>query len=223
MDHAQAHAQEHTGQTQKQAAEKMAAGNTVEAFIGACVVALAILALASILPMVLLSIAVIGAGAGLLMQGSAISGEYSDLMSRYETGNLQQMSLQGTKIEAFTGSAGIVLGILSLIGLVPVVLAAVGAITLGVGLLISYKSLARLNELKIMHSGADEHAQSIARGAVEGASAAHMLVGLGAVALGILAIIGINPMALTMIAVLGIGGATLLSGLAVGGEGISAA
>lgn len=216
------YAQEQTGQTRKQAAEMMTAGNMVEALIGAGVVVLAILAILNVLPIILLSIAVIGAGVGMLFQGSAISGEYSALMSRYDMGDLQHMNLQGTKVEALTGSAGIALGVLSLIGLIPVLLTAISAITLGVGLLISYRSLTRLNKLKIMHSGADEHAQSIARGAVKGASAVHMLVGIGATALGILAVIGVSPMILTMIALLGIGGATLLSGLAVSGEGISA-
>lgn len=216
------YAQEQTGQTQAQAAEALAAGNMVEALIGAGVVVLAILAIVNVLPMVLLPIAVIGAGVGMLFQGSAISSEYSALMTRYDTGNLHQIKLQGTKIEAFTGSAGVALGILALIGLIPVLLTAIASIALGVGLLISYRSLTRLNELKIMHSGADEQAQHIARDAVKGASAAHVLVGIGAATLGILAIIGLSPTVLTMIAFLGIGGATLLSGLAVGGEGISA-
>ncbi|HLR77085.1 MAG TPA: hypothetical protein VK106_05455, partial [Balneolaceae bacterium] len=169
----------------------------------------------------LLSIAVIAAGAGMLFQGSAISGEYSSLMSRFDTGSLGEMNLQGTMVEAFTGCAGIALGILSLLGLIPGLLTAIAAITLGVGLLISYRSVMRLNRLKIRHSGADKNAQRIAHGAVNGASAVHMLVGLGAIALGILAILGLSPGTLTMIALLGIGGATLLSGLAVGGKGLS--
>jgi len=202
--------------------ETIAGGNTAEALLGAAIVVLIILSLLSILPMTLLSISVIAAGVGLLFQGAAITGKYSQLLSIQETGNLQNLNLQNnTSVEMFTGCAGIALGILSLLGLAPELLTAISAIVLGCGLAISSKSVSRLNRIKIMYSGADKNAQHIARGAVEGAATAHILIGLGAIVLGILSIIGISPSVLTMVALLAIGVATLLSGMAVGGKAFS--
>src|SRR5699024_11252444 len=95
----------------------------------------------------------------------------------------------------------------------PELLTAISAIVLGCGLAISSKSVSRLNRIKIMYSGADKNAQHIARGAVEGAATAHILIGLGAIVLGILSIIGISPSVLTMVAVFAIGVDTLIIGI----------
>lgn len=197
--------------------ETMEAGNMAETIAGAGAVVLSILALLDVLPMVLLSIAVIGAGVGMFFQGSAVAEEYSYLLSGQNYGNMNTLNIKsGLTMEALTGCVGVILGILSLIGLIPGLLTAISAIVLGCGLAMSSKSISRLNNLKIMHSGADDAAQQIARGAVSSASAAHVLIGIGAIALGILGVIGISPHLLTMVALLGVGAATLLSGLAVG-------
>lgn len=206
--------------TQKvQSMESAAGGNMTEAMLGVAVVVLSILALVNVLPMILLAIAIIAAGAGMLFQGSALNAEYSHLMSMHETGNLDSLNLKkGTSTEVVTGCAGIILGILTLIGLVSNILAAVAAIVVGCGLAFSGKSISRLNKIKIQHSGADDNAQALAHEAVSGASSAHVLIGIGAAVLGILAIIGVAPTTLTMIAFIAIGGVSLFSGLAVTGE-----
>lgn len=206
--------------TQKQTMEAMAGGNMAEAIAGAGAVVLTILALLNVLPMILLSIAVIAGGAGMMFQGSTIAGEYSNLLSSQDTGELHNLNIQsGLSIEALTGAAGIALGILSLLGLIPALLTAISAIVLGCGLAISSKSISRLNKLKIMHSGASESARHIAHGAVDTASTSHVFIGIGAVVLGILTIVGLSHI-LTVIGVLAVGAATLLSGMAIGGEAL---
>lgn len=207
---------------QKFAVETIYGGTLTEAIGGAGAVVLTILGLLNVLPVVMLSVATIGVGAGLLFQGSAIGAEYADLIDRAGAGQLHDMNIGGgLSVEILTGGAGVALGILALVGVAPLILTAAGAIVLGCGLAISSGSITRLNHRKIKASGAEIAAQNLAREAVRAASGTQVLVGLGAITLGILGIIGLNPLMLTMIAVLALGGATLLSGMSLNGSMLS--
>ena len=124
----------------------------------------------------------------------------------------------GMSAEMLGGIAGIVLGILALIGLVPMLLVEVAAIVFGATLLLSSGTTHRLNEMINLRASGD-HAQHVTHEAVAAATGADVLVGLGAIVLGILGLVGIashtTPL-LALIAILAVGVAELLSGSAVG-------
>jgi len=209
-------------QQQKIALETISSGTATEAIGGAAAIVLTILGLSNIAPVYMLSIATIAVGVGLLFQGSAIAAEYSDLISKVGGEELHSMNLgDGLSIEITAGGIGIGLGILSLVFVVPQILTPIAGIVLGCGIALSSRTISRLNDLKIMTSDANDTAQKIAREAVNAASGAQVIVGLGAITLGILSLTGVSPMILTMIALLSLGFSTLLSGLSTSGKALS--
>jgi hypothetical protein len=154
----------------------MTGGASLEAVGGAGAIVLSVLGLAGYLPFLMTAIATIAAGGGLLIHGLAASSRW-------------RRSL-GT--EALGGAAGVALGILSLVGVMPFVLLPVAAIVLGGSVLL---------------------AGSMQPGLARGAEGIDVLVGAGAVVLGILALLHIgSPLTMTMIAMLAIGVGLLVSG-----------
>ena len=115
------------------------------------------------------------------------------------------------RMEALASVGGVVLGILALIGVSPTTLQPVAAIVLGGALLMVGGSAARVESLTrsqvATSSGhsALEHAPYVATGS-------DLLVGVGAVVLGILGLSGHDPQTLTLIAMLAMGTAVLLNG-----------
>ncbi|HLH47970.1 MAG TPA: hypothetical protein VKV96_01405, partial [Roseiarcus sp.] len=103
-----------------------------EAAGGVAVVVLAILGLANVAPLTLVSVAVIVVGAALLMQAAAQSAEFARMVTATDTGEFTVADLAGgVTVEYLTGSAGIVLGILALLGIASVTLVAVALIVFG--------------------------------------------------------------------------------------------
>jgi hypothetical protein len=128
------------------------------------------------------AIATIAAGAGLFFHGAAAA-------SRWKRTN---ESSAGVGVEGLGGAGGIVLGILSLIGIVPMVLLPVAAIVLGAAVLLSGP----------VEPVLDRSAAGI-----------DVLCGAGAAVLGILALLHIGSvLTMTMIAMLAVGAGLLLSG-----------
>jgi hypothetical protein len=116
----------------------------------------------------------------------------------------------GMGMEAMAGIAGAVLGVLALLGIKPLTLLSVAATVLGAALLTASGALARLESLT---RWADvSAAERASHDTVYVASGADVIVGAGAVVLGILALTGHDPMTLSLIAMLSVGAAVLLSG-----------
>ncbi|MCB0359450.1 MAG: hypothetical protein KDD44_07430 [Bdellovibrionales bacterium] len=103
------------------------------------------------------------------------------------------------------GAAGIGAGVLSILGLagfLPLWMTAISAIVLGGGLLLSEGAVAsRLKQIPLQHEDV-----------VKGLIGVEMLVGAGAVTLGILAMVGINPVLLSSCAAIVIGAGMLIAG-----------
>jgi hypothetical protein len=183
---------------------------------GASAVVLAILGLARIYPHLLVSIATIAIGITLLFKAIAIAAEYPKLLSKTDA----SMSGLGGGISAefLAGGAGIVLGILALLGLEFEPLTAIAVIVFGCGLIMGSSVVSRLNALKASASGADSTAQKVVGEIVSGAMGMQVLVGVSAVVLGILSLIGFEPLTLTLVALLAIGASSLLTGSAMSGK-----
>jgi hypothetical protein len=201
----------------------LGSGSTVEAVGGLAAIVLAILGLVGVAPHYMLTIATIALGAGLLFEGGAIAAEYSRLLAETGAGRLTRSELRaGLSAESLAGIAGIVLGILALIGIAPETLMAIAAIVLGAGTLMGSGALARLNHVRIESTPEHEHAKLAAYESMRVAAGSQVLVGFSAIVLGILALIGIAAATLDLVAMLALGAALLLSGTAVTARVIAA-
>lgn len=205
---------------ERRMARVVESGSTIEALGGVAAVVLAIVGLANISAGYMVAIAAIVLGGALLLQGGLVAAEYNEILSRFEGGPYAEFG-GGLGAEALAGISAIVLGILALFGLDPQVLMSIAAIVLGAGLVLSSGVAMRLNSVKIEISRGTAEAKTAAHEAVSAASFTQIFVGLGAVILGVLALIGLSPMTLSLVAMLGVGASALLSGGALFGRMLS--
>ncbi|MEJ2215031.1 MAG: hypothetical protein P8099_00310 [Gemmatimonadota bacterium] len=211
---------EHPIEEREETARTVMGGSAVESLGGVGAMVLAILALVGVLPFYLAAIATIAAGGGLLVQGSAIATRYSDL--RFETATKEPAQVAelvgGVSLETLGGIAGVALGILALVGVAPMALVSVAVLVFGGTLIMGAGTLARLNNAVLRTwSGSEEH-HSIAREAVRSAAATQVMVGIGAITLGILALSGVNPLTLSQVALIAIGASILFGGSSAAGR-----
>ncbi|HPZ96868.1 MAG TPA: hypothetical protein PLT93_01915 [Phycisphaerae bacterium] len=190
-------------------AEVIFGGSTAEAVVGAAAVVLAILGLANMWPGYMASIATIAVGAALLFEGGAIASRYSDLARRTGASEIGG----GVSAEILGGAAGIALGVLALLGIMPSALTPIAIIVFGGALLIGSAATARLNALSTVKMS--DRARDVTRGAIEMASGTEVLIGIAAIVLGILALLGMAPRTLVLIGLLALGATVLFSGAAI--------
>jgi len=184
----------------------VATGATAEGVAGAVAVVLAIIGLAGLFPMTMAAIGVIAAGAVFLLQGAAVAAHYRALAR--EAGGGETELETGMSAEIIGGLAGITLGILALVGVEPIPLMAVSAIVFGGTLIMGGPAVYRISRVESGRTTTDRLAREI----TAGAAGAQALIGIGAVTLGILALVGLVAQTLILVSVLAIGGAALLSG-----------
>lgn len=189
----------------------LASGSIVEAVGGAAALVLAILGLATVMPQTLTAVATIAIGVALLTEGAAIAGRYARIVARSDMTRVSAAELGGgTSAEFVAGGAGVVLGLLSLLGVAPMSLTAVAAIVFGGALLLGSGATYRLRAFPTQ-----EHEAETSREMVQAASGAQVLVGLSSAVLGIVALVGIAPETLTLVALLSVGATIVLSGAAI--------
>ncbi len=207
---------------EKKAMKIVGAGSLAHGFVATGVVALAIIGLAAFHTFWMAALATILAGVGLLFEGGAIASRFSTVLHDASKGRLGAVELGGgMSAELLGGIAGLALGILTLAGLAPMILMPVAAIVYGVSLLLGLGAMARLNDLHIEMVCDTNESRHVARALVKSAEGVQMLLGLGSVVLGILAIIGMAPLMLSLVAMLAVGFSSMLSGSAVGGRMLS--
>jgi hypothetical protein len=198
--------------------EVAAAGvSFVEATVGAGAVTLAILGLVGILPITLAAICAIALGASLLFEGGSIR------MARIYSTEQREFEPQiagGLGAESLAGLATLVLGILALLGVEQFTLLATSLLTLGAGLLFGSTVTFRDRSYRTGSAAgsAPPMRAAMAREAFHAAYGAHAMVGIAAVALGILSLLGYAVTTLVLVGMLSVGGAMLLSGVAFGSK-----
>jgi hypothetical protein len=191
--------------------KSIAGGSMAETIGGAGGLTLAILGLAGVFPMYMAAIGTIGVGAGLLLQGISIAARYADIQARTAEDRAEQGEISsGVTMEMLGGAAGVALGILALLGVYPITLLAAAAIAFGGTLL--FGSGAQVEMREISGTEEDMRARRLTARSVEASGGIQVLVGIGSVALGILALVGIAPLPLILVAVLSCGASALLSG-----------
>ncbi|NLD99337.1 MAG: hypothetical protein GX640_05635 [Fibrobacter sp.] len=188
-------------------------GSISGGLVGAGALGLAIIGLAGVYPQLLLSIAVIAAGAAFLIEGSEVSSRFSRLMNEEGSASGGTEISSGMNANIFGGIAGVTLGILALIGFVPEILSAIAVIAFGATLMSASGTTSRIASLIY---APEQRIGRIAQEAANSAVAMDVLAGVAAIALGVLALIGISTLALNLIGVLVVGAALLLSGSSIG-------
>jgi hypothetical protein len=210
----------------RQVARAVATGTTTEALAGAAAIALAILALAGILPVYLAAIATIAAGAALLIEGLSLSGAFAKIT--YEGGPAEHIPGGiggGLGVYTVGGAAGVALGILALLEVEPLVMLPVAALVMGASILLGGSARAELNLSELDVHLAEPRARRAMEQSVKGTTSLMLLCGIAAAVLGIVALLDAGATALTLsgVAMLVIGTATLFGGSALAGRMLTAA
>ncbi len=201
-------------EAQRTELQATAGGSAVTAFAAIGAVVLGILSLVGVAPRFLMPIGVISAGVALAGIGAAVAARFAPLLRESHDRRVQTMVGGGVSTETIGGVGVIVLGVLALIGLAPVTLAAVAAIAFGGSLVLGSTSTWELGEL----GGFEKEHAVRAQEATRAATGSQVLVGLGCVALGILALLGVSSLTLVEISLIAFGGALMLSSAVVGGR-----
>ncbi|HZZ59807.1 MAG TPA: hypothetical protein VFE63_01355 [Roseiarcus sp.] len=195
-------------------------GGFVDAIGGVATVVLAIIGLSGAKPEMLIAVATIVFGAALLIQGGAMLSEYAGIMFPVGTTGVAMEQFGGSSLSALflAGAAGIVLGILALLGLQSQILTSVSIIAFGAGLLLSSNSVWQLHALKRAILPADTSVVEGGGGALiahemaSGSAGVQSLAGLTAVVLGILALANVNAIILDLAALIVLGATLILTG-----------
>ena len=207
------------------AIELTAGGATLKTIGGVAVAVLAILALAGVLPAVLVAIAGIVFGVAMLVEGLGIASEYSTLAARVAEGRTEIAEFGGgVGVEVLVGIAAIALGVLALVGVATSTMIPVLIIVGGVGLMLSAGTTQRLNDLNLASAGHSEMARRVTHASMTGAAVAQTLGGLAAVVLGILSLVDVGAAAaagfgtLPQVGLLVLGVAVAFAGGALAGK-----
>jgi hypothetical protein len=208
---------------ERHAVETILGGTLGGGVIAIAGVVLAIVGLAGVEPRWLLGVATIAVGVSFLIEGATISSRLADLLHEHTEGRVQMAELgTGTTAETLAGVAGIALGILGILNVIPGVLLPVAAIVYGGAGVLGAGTNISINEMVLVHGEEHAMARRVIRRAVLATTGLQVLVGLGAITLGIIALAQIYPYYLSLVAMLGISGAFLLSNTAIAGRMMSA-
>ncbi len=192
----------------------IAYGGLIDAIGGVATIVLAICGLVNIIPAYLAAIATIVFGVALLIQGGAMVSEYAQVVFPAETREFSgEFSGNSLAVVFLAGVAGIVLGVLSLLHLVPNVLTPIAIIAFGAALVFSSNAVWQLFLLRrTMRPGGARGGELLASEMASGSAGLQALAGMTAIVLGILALAGLNELTLSLVALLVLGSALVLTG-----------
>jgi hypothetical protein len=179
-----------------------------EALGGAGVIVLAILGLVHVDPSLLASIATIVLGAAFLVEGGALAARFMRV-ARRETTTARESVGGDVAMESMCGAAGIVLGILAIVGIYPMVLVPAAVIVFGAGMLSASGTAWRLNA---QHTPISAPVRPHRFEESFDFSGSQVLIGFAGIVLGILALAGYVPLVLSLVALLALGFGILLGG-----------
>ncbi|HEV7138885.1 MAG TPA: hypothetical protein VGN43_19775 [Steroidobacteraceae bacterium] len=201
-----------------------AVGGAMDAIGGIATAVLAIIGLAGWRPELLAGVATIVFGAALLIQGGALLSEYAQVFT--PAGALQTASdaVGGDGLAAMfpVGIAGIVLGILALLGIASYALTSISVIAFGAALMLSAQSVRRLyklqSEAQVASAVSYSTREFLAGEMAAGSAGIQFVAGLAALVLGIIAVVmtaTVRNEVLTLVALLIVGATNIISGSAL--------
>ena len=189
----------------------LAAESTSEALAGAAALVLAIVGLAGMASTYMMTIGVIALGVAFLFDGAVAFTRTWNGAGEAGTAGAGTAADNQLSAEVLGGAAGVVLGVLALIGIVPQILCSCAILVFGACMLVAtgtqgsarrWQSVPS-NESKMME--AEEESTFAEPGT-------RPLVALAAIVLGLLAIVNIASMLLTLIGVLVLGASLVING-----------
>lgn len=200
----------------KTTASSVYRGSVAEGFASGLGLVFAILGLAEIMPALMLPLAVIAVGVAFLLEGVALSARFSTLLAATSTDRLERAEFGvGVTAEFLGGVSGAVLGILAIVNISPEILMPAAVIVYGITLAFSSGATHRLNTIEVEGSEESTRFKKIAREAMSVTTAVELILGLGAIVLGILSVLGTYAAALSLVGMLVVSVAGLLTGAAV--------
>ncbi|MGA7384533.1 MAG: hypothetical protein WBW81_07540 [Methylocella sp.] len=215
--------------------ENAAYGGFADAIGGIATIVLAVLGLAGVRPIMMVSIATVVFGVALLIQVGTMLSEYASTVfpPTANPSSIHQFGGSSLSIVFMVGAAGIVLGILALLGIHAVVLTPIAVIAFGAALALSSNSVWQLYVIKQTASptastmtGSESTfagREILASELASGSAGIQALAGLAAVVLGILGLAGtgIDDMILILVALLALGATLILTGSTLSGTMMS--
>jgi hypothetical protein len=201
-----------------------AGAGLAECLCGLAVIGLAIAGLANAIPTTLSGIAQIVFGIGLLCGDAGVAAFFA--RSR-QAGRLVHVRFAGGfGVGAIGGLAGIILGILTLVGLVPVVLSAVSVIVFGTSVILAAAPRGRVALRAAYREGWTYAETEMAEDAHATAIGGRALIGLAAIVLGIIGVVltgsatdgGDGGMVLALVGLLCLGAGSALTGAALSSQ-----
>jgi hypothetical protein len=191
-------------------------GGFVDAIGGVATIVLAIIGLSGAKPEMLVAVATIVFGAALLVQGGAMLSEYVGIIFPDGASSVSMEQFGGSSLSALfmAGAAGIVLGILALVGVQSAILTSVAIIAFGAGLLVSSNSVTQLHALKRATEVQSTRggAAVVAHEMAAGSAGVQSLAGLAAIVLGILALSDVHSIVLELSALIALGATLVMTG-----------
>ncbi|MGH8318374.1 MAG: hypothetical protein ACREUL_10390 [Steroidobacteraceae bacterium] len=201
-------------------------GGAMDAIGGIATAVLAIIGLSGYRPELLAGVATIVFGAALLIQGGTLLSEYSQVFTPAGAMQTTSDAFGGDGLAAMfpVGIAGIVLGILALLGIAAYALTSIAIIAFGAALMLSAQSVRKLyrlqSEFRRNAPGGRTTREFLAGEMAGGSAGIQFLAGLGAVVLGIIAVASggdLRTEMLTLVALLIVGLTNIISGSALSG------
>jgi hypothetical protein len=186
-------------------------GLITEGAAGIAAIVLAILSLAGVSTGALTAITVIVIGVGLMVQGFNTAAEHSRVLVDRSSAGAQAAELGGAvMIDFLAGGAGIVLGILALIGINASYLLPAALIVFGAALLLAGASAGMMRSFPVSGSATQPAAEIVSHRGSAASSGLQILIGVAAVVLGILALILAQAWVLLLVGLLAVGAALLM-------------
>lgn len=195
----------------EQSAKVVGSAFSIGWLAGGAGIVLEIIALSGLWSTTLTPIVLLVLGGGMLIKGASVASKRRPLES--VTGSNHRALTSELAAEITAGISGIVLGILALLGLVPMILMASAVIVFGVALMLTGGETFRVNQLQWPWPAIGGTVEGSTRATAQSSAGGEEMVGLAAVVLGVLALVGLSPLLLTSVALLAISGIMLLSGL----------
>lgn len=191
-----------------------------EALAAAAAVALSILGLAGVRTAALLAIATIVVGGTFLLEAGAVGVRYERLVDDVARRGEQRIRATevggGLAADTIAGLTGVVLGVLSILNVVPWALPPIALLAFGGGLLLGCAGARRLESWRLQRA---MRGGTSGRGAILAADAIttiRLIVAIGSMALGIVALFRLAPAKPTLAGLIGVGCALLLTAASMG-------
>jgi hypothetical protein len=195
-------------------------GGLADAIGGIAAAVIAIVGLTGFHPELMAAISVIVFGAALLIQGGTLLSEYAVVLPTLNVG-IEAVGDSGISSMFLAGAAGIVLGILALLGVAAMPLTSISIIAFGAALVLSSSAVSHLSMLQSaarrMGAGARTGTEMLAGEMASGSAGVQLLSGLTGIVLGILSLSGERSAVLALAALLVLGVTFILTGSALSG------